>query len=126
MKATNCLFFTILYKETRGTFVPLHVTVFFYKICSVLRGGIQHLKKTCHGSQRSNTCERKRAIANMHSGHYVATRELRYFLAREIRERFRLIDKLTFLLFDTSLNHGVGGSGSLKNFLQALSLPSSP
>ena len=57
----------------------------------------------------------------MHSSHYVATREFRYFLARAIRKRFRLIEKLTFLLFDTSLNHGVTGRG----FLQALSLPSS-
>ena len=28
-----------------------------------------------------------------------------------------------FRLIDTSLNHGVGGRGSLKNFLQALSVP---
>ena len=48
--------------------------------------------------------DQTRAIANMQSDH-VATRELRYFLAREIGERFQLIDKLTFLLFDTSLNH---------------------
>ena len=68
--------------------------------------------------------DRTHASENMHSGHYVASHELRYFLAREIRERFRLIDKLTFLLFDTSLNHGVGGRGSLKNFLQAFSLSS--
>ena len=42
---------------------------------------------------------------------HVATRELRYFLAREIGERFHLIDELTFLLFDTSLNHGWAEEG---------------
>ena len=34
-----------------------------------------------------------------------------YFLAREIGERFQLIDKLTFLLFDTSLNNGWAEEG---------------
>ena len=78
-------------------------------------------------SDRTHASENERSQTCIPvTGHYVATRELRYFLAREIRERFRLIDKLTFLLFDTSLNQGVGGRGSLKNFLQALSLPSSP
>ena len=32
VKATNCLFFTTLYKETRRTFVPLHVTVFLQNV----------------------------------------------------------------------------------------------
>ena len=54
--------------------------------------------------------DQKRATTNMQSDH-VATRELRYFLAREIGERFHLIDKLTFLLFDTSLNHGWAEEG---------------
>ena len=40
----------------------------------------------------------------MQSDH-VATRELRYFLTGEVGERFNLIDKLTFLLLDTSPNH---------------------
>lgn len=83
--------------------------VIIYKICSVLKGGIQDLK-TCHGSQQSNTCKRKRAIANMQSDH-ADTRELRYVLVREIGECFQLIDKLTFLLFDTSLNHGRAEEG---------------
>ena len=39
-----------------------------------------------------------------------------------IGEHFQLIDKLTCLFFDTSLK--VGRRGSLKIFLQALSLPS--
>ena len=49
--------------------------------------------------------------------------------AISLREKYENVsgfDKLTFLPFDTSLNHGVGGRGSLKNFLQALSLPSLP
>ena len=46
----------------------------------------------------------KPALEHMQSDH-VATRELRYFLTREIGECFQLIDNLTFLLFDTSLNH---------------------
>ena len=37
----------------------------------------------------------------MQSDH-VANLELRYFLTQEIGERFQLIDKLTFILFDTS------------------------
>ena len=77
-------------------------------------------------SDRTHASENERSQTCIQVTGYVATRELRYFLAREIRERFRLIDKLTFLLFDTLLNHGVGGRGLLKNFLQALSLPSSP
>ena len=70
----------------------------FYKICSFLKGRIQRLKKTCHGSQRLDTHERKRAIANMQSDH-VANLELRYFLAQEIGERFQLIDIYTFRHF---------------------------
>ena len=50
-------------------------------------------------------CEGKRAIANMQSDH-AAICELRYFLAREIGERCQLIDKLTILVLDSSLNHG--------------------
>ena len=71
MKATNCLFFTTLYKETRGTFVLLRVTVFFfYKICSVLKGGIQHLKKTCQWEpviehMRVKTSDRKHAFRSL-------------------------------------------------------------
>ena len=103
MKETNCLFFTTLYKETRGTFVLLHET-FFYKICGVLKAVIQYLKKTCHRSQRSSKCDRN-LIANTQSDH-VASHELRYFLMREIGECFHVIDKLTFILFDTSINHG--------------------
>ena len=60
---------------------------------------------------------------------HVATRELCYLLMQEIGERFELIDKLTFILFNTSLNHGraeEGGkkilAGSLPSFL-ALVLP---
>ena len=69
--------------------------------------------------------DQTRAIANMQSDH-VATRELRYFLAREIGERFQLIDKLTFFTFRHFIKPQVGGRGSLKKFFQALSLPSSP
>ena len=54
--------------------------------------------------------DRTHASENMQSDH-VATRELRYFLAREIGECFHLIDELTFLLFDTSLNHGLVEEG---------------
>ena len=57
---------------------------------------------------------------------HVATRELRYLLAREIGERFQLIDKLTFFTFRHFIKPQVGGRGSLKKFFQALSLPSSP
>ena len=48
---------------------------------------------------------KNRVIANTQSDHF-ATRELCYFFAQEIGEHFHLIDELTFLLFDTSLNHG--------------------
>ena len=68
------------------------------------------------------------ASENEGSGH-VATRELCYLLMQEIGECFELIDKLTFILFNTSLNHGraeEGGkkilTGSLPSFL-ALVLP---
>ena len=68
--------------------------------------------------------DQKRAIANMQSDH-VATRKLRYVLVREIGECFQLIDKLTFLLFDTSLNHGWAEESRLR-ISYRLSLPSSP
>ena len=32
MKANNCLFFTALYKEIQGTFVPLHVMFFLQNL----------------------------------------------------------------------------------------------
>ena len=54
--------------------------------------------------------DRTHASENMQSDH-VATSKLRYFLAREIGERFQLIDKLTFLLLGTSLNHGWAEEG---------------
>ena len=60
---------------------------------------------------------------------HVATRELRYLLAREIGERFQLIDKLTVMLFDTSLNHRWAEEGRKRNsyrlspFLPRLSPP---
>ena len=70
--------------------------------------------------------DQKRATTNMQSDH-VATRELRYFLAWEIGECFQLIDKLTFFFtFQHFIKPQVGGRGSLKKFLQALSLPSGP
>ena len=61
---------------------------------------------------------------------HVATRELRYLLAREIGERFQLIDKLTVMLFDTSLNHRWAEEGRKRNsyrlspFLPRLTPPS--
>ena len=49
--------------------------------------------------------DRTHASENMQSDH-AATRELHYFLARETGERVKLIGKMTFSIFDTSLNHG--------------------
>ena len=103
VKATNCLFFTTLYKETQGTFVPLRVT--FYKICSVLNGGIQHLKKTCHGSQQSKTSDRKHTVRSCcHS---------RIALFPRVRNRrmFPANWQVDILLFNTSLNHGWAEEG---------------
>ena len=84
MKATNCLFFTTLYKETRGTFVPLYVA-FFLQNLQCLEGWNSAFEEDMPWKPAIEH-ERKQAIANMQSVH-VATRELRYFLAREIGER---------------------------------------
>ena len=99
---------------------------FFYKICSVLRGGIQHLKKRCHGrpaieQKRAKTSDRKHAFGSLCWYSRIAL----FPRARNTRT-FPANWQVDIFLFDTSLNHGVGGRGSLKNFLQALSLPSSP
>ena len=102
MKANNCLLFTTPYKETRGTFVPLNVMFVLKNLKGwnsafeedmPWRPPIKHM--------RAKTGDHKHAVRSCcHSR-----------IAREVGERFQLIDKLTFILFWHFIKPRVGGRG---------------
>ena len=122
VKATNCLFFTTLDKETRGTFVPLHVTLLLQNL-QCLEGWnsvFEDMQWKAIEHMRAKTSDRKHAVRSCcHSRIALSPR------ARN-RRTFPANWQDDIFTFRHLIKPRVGGRGSLKKFLQALSLPSSP
>ena len=119
MKATSCLFFTTLYKETQGTFVALNVTFALKNLegwNSAFEEDMPWKPPIKH--MRAKTSDRKHAVRSCYHSRIVlspCTRNRRTFPANW------QVDIYTFWHF---IKTQVGGRGSWKKFLQVRSLPS--